>query len=925
MALNPIQILINAKDEASAVFGRLQTKVAAVGVAIAGYFGIKTFGSAVKSAADFEAAMSRVEAATGASGAELKALEKAASDAGANTKFKAVEAAAALENLAKAGLDTTQSIKTLGPVLNLAAAADVELATAAEYVTKAVMGMGLSFDDAGRVADVLAMGASATNTSVAGLAQSLSYAAPIAQSVGLTLEQTTAIMGKMADAGIDASRSGTSLANILAQFSDPSSAFKKELAALGITTNDFNEALRQLEAAGDKGKNAIQSVGLNAGPALQSLINQGMGSVDSLSQKLRDAGGSAAEAAKVMQNNFNGSIDGLESSWENLKKALAAPVLPVLTQGINDLATAFRASVSDGTIGRFGQIIKTAFENGIQGVKTFIASFDVEAIIAKFQSWAASAGDTFTKITQYAQTAGGVVQVVWGAMSTGANVVMAVIYKVAEAFAGVASNVQAGLAVLYEGMSKITFGPISAAYKKAADEIRISAGATGAVTQAFADQAAAAFDRAAGSAETLRAGFGALAADATPTAEAAKTVAAAADTIAQSAENAAQAQDNQTQAAIKNKAAAEDNAAAIQLLLTQYADLVDKGDLKAAEAVMGQVNERMSAGATEAKSSAQAIATLRQEYDVLIAKGDLQAAVQKLQEINQQLHATDGASAAARAGIATVGDAFKLLGITSTEAMRNTAKQSRAAYDVIRDSGTASARDVREAFRVAAQSAIDAADGIAPAWVQAEAAQRGYVVQVDESGKSVLKLASEIKSATTATGNLQGAWRGVGSAIDSAVAKAKQLGTDGEEIKDQISAANGGSFSAQAYAQQAKDVQELDAWWEQWSADYARKNAKLGGTSISMSRYWFEVQKAQYENARRDLEMQDRIQQSAEVRRGNAGTGAAGQSGGGATYVSNITLPGGGGTRQLRFADAASQSAAEQLLRELAQAKGAAS
>ena len=116
MALKPIQILINAKDEASAVFGRPQTKVAAVGVAIAGYFGIQAFGSAVKSAADFEAAMSRVEAATGASGKELQALQKAASDAGANTQFTASQAANALENLAKAGLNSTQSVQALNPV-----------------------------------------------------------------------------------------------------------------------------------------------------------------------------------------------------------------------------------------------------------------------------------------------------------------------------------------------------------------------------------------------------------------------------------------------------------------------------------------------------------------------------------------------------------------------------------------------------------------------------------------------------------------------------------------------------------------------------------------------------------------------------------------------------------------------------------------
>lgn len=887
MALKPIQILINAKDEASAVFDRLQTKVAAVGVAIAGYFGIQAFGSAVKSAADFEAAMSRVEAATGASGKELQALQKAASDAGANTQFTASQAANALENLAKAGLSSTQSVQALNPVLNLAAAADVELATAAEYVTKAVMGMGLSFDDAGRVADVLAKGANATNSSVTSLSEALSYAAPIAQTVGLTLEETTAIMGKLADAGIDASRSGTSLANILAQFSDPASSFKKELAALGITTNDFNEALRQLEASGDKGKAAILAVGLNAGPALQSLLNQGMGSVDALAEKLRNAEGSAAAAAKVMQDNLQGSIKGLGSAWEAVENALMTPVLPVLTQGVTDLANAFRASVSGGTIDRFGQIIKTAFENGIQGVKTFIASFDVEAIIAKFQSLAASAGDAFTKITQYAQTAGGVVQVVWGAMSTGANVVMAVIYKVAEAFAGVASNVQSGIALILDGLAKVTFGGLSASFKAAADEIRISAGATGAVTQAFADQAAAAFDRAAGGAETLRAGFSALAADSAPTAEAAKTVAAAADTIAQSAENAAQAQANQTQAAINNQAATA--------------------------------------------SSATSVAALRQEYADLIARGDLTAAGQKLQEINQQLHATGGASDAARAGIATVGDAFKLLGLTSTEAMRNTAEQSRAAYDVIRESGTATARDVREAFRIAAQAAIDAADGVAPAWVRAEAGMRGYAVQVDQSGKTVLKLASEINAATAATGNLQGAWQGVGAAIEDAAEKAKRVKKERDADGGFSPAKSGASIAfALGGPSNYKNLTELDARWEEFEDEYRRTNSKFNVSSSGFDNFWIETQRAMYRKVRRQVEAEERIQAKVSAAaEANAPaqptpTPATQQpGGGGATYVSNITLPS-GKTAQVRFADGVSQSQAEEILRQLAAAKGAA-
>jgi TP901 family phage tail tape measure protein len=147
-------------------------------------------------------------------------------------------------------------------------------------VTKAVMGMGLAFDDAGRVADVLAKGANATNTSVEGLAQALSYAAPVANTLGVSLESTVAIIGKFADAGIDASRAGTALNSIMSQFANPLSSFRKELGAAGIVTTNFEEALHQLAAKGKDGERAINAVGLEAGPALRALLNQGMGALD---------------------------------------------------------------------------------------------------------------------------------------------------------------------------------------------------------------------------------------------------------------------------------------------------------------------------------------------------------------------------------------------------------------------------------------------------------------------------------------------------------------------------------------------------------------------------------------------------------------------------------------------------------------------
>lgn len=99
MAIKPIEILINAKDNASSVFSGLQGKVAAVGAAIATYFGISAFSNIVKGAADLEQGMSRVQAATGATAEEMAKLRKAAEDAGANSKFTSTEAAAALEGL----------------------------------------------------------------------------------------------------------------------------------------------------------------------------------------------------------------------------------------------------------------------------------------------------------------------------------------------------------------------------------------------------------------------------------------------------------------------------------------------------------------------------------------------------------------------------------------------------------------------------------------------------------------------------------------------------------------------------------------------------------------------------------------------------------------------------------------------------------
>jgi TP901 family phage tail tape measure protein len=449
------RIVITAKDQASSVFAALQTKVAAIGIAIAGYFSAKLFGASIASARDFETAMSAVQAAAGASGDELKALRAAAEDAGATTKYTSVEAAGALENLAKAGLNATDAVKALPAVLDLASAGGVSLGEASEFITKAVAGMGLAFTDAARVADVLAMGANASNTSVTGLAQALSYAAPTAQSLGLSLEQTVAIIGKFADAGIDAGRAGTALNSILAQFSDPASKFRRELGAAGVTTTDFDQALRQLAAAGPRGQKAIQAVGQEAGPALRALLNQGIDSLDELKVKLDESAGSARTFADVMNDNLDGATKGLGSAWDALLTKLGTPVLEPLKNQINALADRFRAFVADGTAEAWGEAIASAFRAAIAWINDFTSRIDFTAVGASLREFATVAADVFRRIGKNATTAGNVVQLAYGVMSAGSSAVVTswntsvrALFKMQEGVVRLASALNTALALM---------------------------------------------------------------------------------------------------------------------------------------------------------------------------------------------------------------------------------------------------------------------------------------------------------------------------------------------------------------------------------------------------------------------------------------------------------------------------------------------
>lgn len=856
MAFKPIQIVINAKDNASAVLGRLQNSVKAVGVAVAGYLGIRAFASGIQGAAEFEAAMSRVKAATDGTAEEMQSLTKAAQDAGASTKFTSIEAAGALENLAKAGLSAGDAIKTLPAVLSLAQAGDIGLAETSEYVTKAIMGMGLAFEDAARVADVLAKGANATNTSVEGLAQALSYAAPVANSLGVSLESTVAMVGKLADAGIDASRAGTALNSMMSQFANPASKFRQELGAAGIVTTDFDKAIRQLAASGPAGEKAINAIGLEAGPALRSLLNQGMGALDGLTESLQNAQGSAEAAARTMSDNLKGSMVGLGSVWDSVVIALNTPVLPVLKQGVDGLTESLRNFVADGSAARMGQVLATAFESGIKGVQAFLGSLNVNEIILRMQVIATEVGAAFQRITMFAANAGNAVQMAWGVMTAGTQAVLGAIYGVGSVFAEVASTVMAGVSKLREGLASISFGSLSESFKLAAEDAQNSVGAFGAAADALREKAAGALDGVADGAQQARDGWAGLTSAAEEASEVlpdmAKTVQAVAAEIEASGK-----------AAVKAKAAQ---------------DIKAESDRKAAESVK----------------------KLKLEYDGLIRSGNLQEAAKRLLEIDRAQQQLSKSAGKAQETADLLEQAYKNLGLSSNAELKKAADAARQSFEMLAKDGTQPPQRIAEAWKVMAERVIAANGGIAPSWLKTEAAVKGYEVAVDSAGKSV---ASTEKATLRATGNMAKGYQSLGDAADDADRRMKGVGggtrpdrhtnnrsdkpgderrpgedsKPDEERKPPLSGKrpytpkgphkplDQGSVSTTGKAQ-TNSIQnlvpvfdteaELNAWWKEWQRQYKEQNPFDTKSRGQLGNYMYATTQFAMEGARKQIKLQ---------------------------------------------------------------------
>ena len=180
----------------------------------------------------------KVAAVSGATGEDLDSLREKAREMGEKTQFSASEAADAMNYMAMAGWKTKDMLDGIDGIMNLAAASGEDLATTSDIVTDALTAFGMSADESGHFADILAAASSNANTNVSMLGESFKYVAPVAGAMGYNAEDVSLALGLMANSGIKASSAGTSLRNILTNMANPTDKMSAAMDKLGIELDD---------------------------------------------------------------------------------------------------------------------------------------------------------------------------------------------------------------------------------------------------------------------------------------------------------------------------------------------------------------------------------------------------------------------------------------------------------------------------------------------------------------------------------------------------------------------------------------------------------------------------------------------------------------------------------------------------------------
>ena len=280
---------------------------------------------AANSYSEYEKHLNRVQAVTSATIGQMGRLTSQALELGKTTIFSGQQAAEGMAFLGMAGFDALEVLKAMPGVTKLAAIGMTDVSKAADIATNILLGFGLEVEEIARVNDVMAAAITDSNTDLKKLGSALSYAAPLAKAAGWSLEEATASIMSVSDAGIQGTRAGTSLRNMIMRLTKPSAKAAEIMQLLGINVLDSTGNLKDMDKIVEefvphmeKAGEMAAIFGARAAPGMLKILRSGVSDFRDDVANLTTSMGLSNEMADIMVQGFYGKMVRLKSAIHTL-------------------------------------------------------------------------------------------------------------------------------------------------------------------------------------------------------------------------------------------------------------------------------------------------------------------------------------------------------------------------------------------------------------------------------------------------------------------------------------------------------------------------------------------------------------------------------------------------------------------------------
>ena len=314
---------------------------AAIGVVVGAFRMVsRVISSVVSTFSEFEFVMAKVNAVSGATDSEFKALSDSAQELGRTTFFTATQVGELQLAFSKLGFTATEIQDAQQATLDLATATGSDLARAAQVAGAAVRGFGLDANETQRVVDVMAVSFASSAMDIEKWSTSMTKVAPIAKSAGFSIEDTAAIMSKLTDSGIEASIAGTSLRNILLKMQDPSSDLTKSFGRTIHGLDDLVPAMKKFVEEGGSMADVMEVVDLRQAAAFEQMLTTADGTVQ-LRNALLDANGEGERMALIVGDTLQGAMLKFTSAMQGFSISFMENFAGSMQKGIENAADFF--------------------------------------------------------------------------------------------------------------------------------------------------------------------------------------------------------------------------------------------------------------------------------------------------------------------------------------------------------------------------------------------------------------------------------------------------------------------------------------------------------------------------------------------------------------------------------------------------------